>query len=134
MVTRHWSAGTRIHFKANIFQQSNPMDIIDTPPLKRRKLVPAIPKVSPSKLSDLLSVFGARKSLTSVSKMDRDAGGHSLRGKAPVSYAESPPTSTETSPTNSPALGVLDSFDVSESESDSEDELTSDDVIHVSRH
>ncbi|KXT17139.1 hypothetical protein AC579_2027 [Pseudocercospora musae] len=68
------------------------MHIIDTPPLKRRKL------------SDLLSVFGAHKSPTSVSRMHRDAARHSR---------------------------VLDSFDASEreSESDSEDELTSDHAV-----
>lgn len=127
----------------------NDLDLLpDTPALKRRKLVPAIPKVSPRKLSDLLSVFGARRSLTSATKMDRDAGGHSLRGKAAVSYIESPTSSPGSSQGSSASFEIIsDPFKQTDEQSDehdetadepssdqSEDELTGGDVIHGRLH
>ncbi|CAK4030448.1 Lymphoid-specific helicase [Lecanosticta acicola] len=67
-------------------------DTFQSPP-KRRKMAPFLP--APSSLSNLLTQWGAAKSPTSVSKMQRESsGGHALRGGKPaVSYAESPPTS-----------------------------------------
>lgn len=105
-------------------------DLSITPLPKRRKLVPVVPKPSPNKLSELLSVFGARKSHSSVSAMSQTpVKGHRLRGAANISYAESPSSVLSSPRTTS-------SFDSEEGEANdvmnatSEDELTSDDVIH----
>lgn len=97
-----------------------------TPLPKRRKLVPVVPKPSPGKLAALLSDFGARKSRTSVSAMNRTPErGLRLRRAANVSYAESPPSAI-TSP------GTASNFDGDEAEevaTASEDELVDDDTI-----
>lgn len=97
-----------------------------TPLPKRRKLVPVVPKPSPGKLAALLSDFGARKSRTSVSAMNRTPErGLRLRRAANVSYAESPPSAI-TSP------GTASNFDGDEAEevaAASEDELVDDDTI-----
>jgi hypothetical protein len=93
-----------------------------TPPHRRtRTHTHTLDKPSPNHLSSLLSVFGARKSSTSVSKMSRSsARGRSLRGAAAVSYAESPQA-------NSPRSDF--SFeDGRVDEEVSEDELNSDTI------
>lgn len=103
-----------------------------SPPNKRRKVVPI---VSRSGMDNILASWGAAKSPTSVSKMNRVSGGHELRGTQPaVSYAESPPTSPGDSDRSSiydvpQAMGAL-SEDEPE-ESDEEDELTSEDTIRA---
>ncbi|KAI5363340.1 Putative helicase, Zinc finger, FYVE/PHD-type, Zinc finger, RING/FYVE/PHD-type [Septoria linicola] len=108
-------------------------ELADTPSPKRRKLIPIVPKASPSKLSDLLSVFGARKSYTSVSVMDRSpVGGHSLRGATTVSYAESPESSAQSTPRSTSSFDSADQDDMEVIEDDaSEDELTSEDTIRA---
>lgn len=110
------------------------MDLIDlssiTPPHKKRKLVPLLPRVSSN---DLLAQFGSQKSPGSVTKMNRQAAGHSLRGQAAMSYAESPPTSADNSPSKQSAFDddVDEEQEEDDGDEDSEDELTnSEDVIH----
>lgn len=110
-------------------------ELATTPSPKRRKLIPIVPKASPSKLSDLLSVFGARKSYTSVSVMDRSpVGGHSLRGATTFSYAESPISSAQSTPRSASSFDSNNQDDTDVIEDDaSEDELTSEDTIHGER-
>lgn len=102
-------------------------DLSITPLPKRRKLVPVVLKPSPRKLAELLSVFGARKSRSSVSAMDRTPERSlRLRRAANVSYAESPPSAI-----SSP--GTASSFDgddeAEEVAADSQDELIEDDTV-----
>lgn len=105
-------------------------DIAITPLPKRRKLMPIVAKPSPKKLSDLLSVFGARKSLSSVSAMNRTpVKGHRLRGAANISYAESPSSALSSPRTVSSVDGDQGEVD-DVMDGASEDQLTSDDVIH----
>ncbi|GIZ41258.1 hypothetical protein CKM354_000457000 [Cercospora kikuchii] len=109
-------------------------DFATTPPPKRRKLIPIVTKPSPNRLSQLLSIFGARKSLTSISAMNRaSVGGHGLRNATAVSYAESPSSSPLSSPraTSSFESDGQDDWDDAMDGEASEDELSSEDVIHA---
>ena len=108
-------------------------DEFATSPNKRRKVVPV---VSRSGMDNILASWGAAKTPTSVTKMNRLSGGHELRGaNQAVSYAESPPTSpgdSDRSSVYSDAPQVVEALsDDERDESDDEDELTSDDVIHA---
>lgn len=106
-----------------------------TPPHKKRKLVPVLPRMNST---DLLAAFGSHKSPGSVTKMNREAAGHSLRGQATMSYAESPPTSADNSPSKSAFEDDMeedqeeDNDDDNDNE-DSEDELNSEEIIHGAR-
>jgi hypothetical protein len=99
------------------------------PPFKKRKLVPVLPRMNSN---DLLASFGAHKSPGSVTKMNREAAGHSLRGQAAMSYAESPPTSADNSPSKSDFDDgrQQEQEEDDEEDEDSEDELGSEDTIN----
>ena len=114
-----------------------------TPPAKRRRLLSVKP--SPSRASDLLASFGARRTSSSVSKMDRTPTGHELRQKAVVSYAESAASSpsgesaasfydAEESIQDQDAAAESSRTSVTPQEEESEDELQSSDVIHGESH
>lgn len=81
--------------------------------------------------NDLLAAFGSHKSPTSVTKMNREAAGHSLRGQNAMSYAESPPTSADNSPSKSAfeSDGEVEPQEEDDDDEDSEDELNSEDNI-----
>lgn len=101
-----------------------------SPPNKRRKVVPVVSRAG---MEGILASWGATKSPTSVSKMNRVSGGHELRGaKQPVTYQESPPTSPGESDRSSmydDAPQVAEALSEDEQdESDDEDELTSDTI------
>lgn len=104
---------------------------IHTPsPHKKRKLIPLIPRQNSS---DLLAAFGSVKSPTSVTRMNRETAGHSLRGQNTFSYAESPPTSADNSPSKSTFEDdgqELDHEMDDEDDEDSEDELNTEDNIN----
>lgn len=97
------------------------------PPHKKRRLIPLLPRLNSI---ELLASFGSQKSPGSVTKMNREAARHSLRAQNARSYAESPPTSAD----NSPSKSVFDDADEEEGQEkadddddedeDSEDELT----------
>lgn len=94
-----------------------------SPPPKKRKLVPVV------SANSLLDAFGALKSPTSVSKMKRDSGGHSLRGGAAISYAESPGASSPGSGSSQEEYAdANEQFDEQSEESD--DELSADDAVN----
>ncbi|KAK5115624.1 hypothetical protein LTR85_009795 [Meristemomyces frigidus] len=118
---------------------------LTTPPTKRRRLMSSKP--SPPRLSDLMAAFGARSTPDSVTKRDRQsAGGHEMRHKSAVHYAESE-SSAQSSPKSASSFGeksgssktslMVNSKEDTEDElmgdgnGDSEDELQSSDVIHV---
>lgn len=105
-------------------------DTFQSPP-KRRKLAAYLP--SRNSMSDLLAQWGALKSPTSVSKMQRQvAGGHELRGgKQAVSYAESPPSSPDAVSNYESAQEGFEPAtedDHDDQEEDSEDELLDDSI------
>lgn len=103
------------------------------PPSKKRKLIPLLPRMNSN---DLLAAFGSHKSPTSVTKMNREAAGHSLRGQNAFSYAESPPTSADNSPSKSDfdELGETEGPEEEDDEDeDSEDELNIEDNINGER-
>lgn len=119
---------------------------LTTPPPKKRRLLSVKP--SPPRLSDLMAAFGAKRTPSSLSKMERQsAAGHEMRAKATVNYAESD-ESAQASPQSASSFGgpaessntslMVNSKDESEDESihgseeESGDELQqSDDVIHA---
>lgn len=105
-------------------------DTFQSPP-KRRKLAAYLP--SRNSMSDLLAQWGALKSPTSVSRMQRQAaGGHELRGgKQAVSYAESPPSSPGAVSNYESAQEGFEPAtedDHDDQEEDSEDELLDDSI------
>ncbi|SMR61289.1 unnamed protein product [Zymoseptoria tritici ST99CH_3D1] len=120
----------------------DPIDLTslpETPPHKKRKvalLVPVLPRMSSS---DLLAQFGAHQSPASIRKMDRETAGHRLRGTAAVSYAESPTSTAENSPSkasdfdNTPQPYNNGYNDVRSDSDDSEDELAEDTIHAVPR-
>lgn len=110
-----------------------------TPP-KRRKVV-AVLAPRPS-MADLLASFGAVKSPTSATKLRRESTTQqngemrsSRNTKQPIPYAESPPSTPRSAGGSSnssyaDALETPTAGDNTTAET-SEDELTSDDVIHA---
>ncbi|KAK4494330.1 hypothetical protein PRZ48_014628 [Zasmidium cellare] len=110
-----------------------------TPPIKRRKVV-AVLAPRPS-MEDILASWGAVKSPTSATKMRRESGiqsGHTGPGlrdtRKPISYAESPPTTPGTNFSQSSydeAFEQVETPGGGDTETSSEDELNSDDVIHA---
>ncbi|KAK3706971.1 hypothetical protein LTR37_012470 [Vermiconidia calcicola] len=125
---------------------NDPLSTFTTPPSKRRKLVSVQP--SPPKLSELMAAFGAKQLPSSASRMDKITASKELRPQRPgVTYAESESSNSPTGRTDASSFdgspvssktsvklnGSFNSDGEREQSHDSDDELHSDDVIHVPR-
>ena len=116
---------------------SDPLTSFLTPPNKKRKLVSVVP--SPPMLADLLAAFGAKRLPTSVSRISAgrmEVDDRELRAAKVFSYAESDvsdatPESPDSSGFETLPESSKTSIKVDDSiESEIEDELQSEDVIH----
>ena len=128
----------RLPSLSNFTMDSDPLTSFLTPPTKKRKLVSVVP--SPPMLADLLAAFGAKRLPMSVSRISAgrmEVDDRELRAAKKVfSYAESDvsdatPESPDSSGFETLPESSKTSIKVDDSiESEIEDQLQSEDVIH----